>query len=444
MDNVTHALAGLLLAEATVALVGRRRAEPPGAGLRRTAAVIGVVGAELPDADLLYAGPILDLMDMGRLGYLLHHRGHTHTIVFALAGALVLWGIALLARRGRPAAERWALLGLALVATLSHVALDWTNSYGVHPFWPVANGWYYGDAVFIVEPWLWIAAIPPLLLVARSRTLRLLLAVALGGILVAAWRTGQVEPSVALALTLGAAAWLAVVGLAPRARRVALGLGAWLALEAVFFGASRLAERTVRAAVGPATLRDAVLTPAVGDPRCVRALVVELDGGTYRVTRATVAPFPALREASACPASGDGLADGTTASSRAATPRLRWGGEWSAPGAELAALARDDCEIAAALRFIRVPRWRRLPGGAVQLWDARYGAGGFAQVVTPSGPGPCPSPVPPWEPPRGDVIGEAAAELARGREPRRRHREHETTIAAPRVARSARGGSFMR
>src|SRR5687767_242393 len=107
MDNVTHALAGLLLAETTVALVGRRSAEPPGAepsgaGLRRTAAVIGVVGAELPDADLLYAGPILDLMDMGRLGYLLHHRGHTHTIVFALAGALVLWGIALLARRGRP------------------------------------------------------------------------------------------------------------------------------------------------------------------------------------------------------------------------------------------------------------------------------------------------------------------------------------------------------
>ena len=415
MDNVTHALAGLLLAEATVAAVARRTGDAPSAGLRRAAIAIGVVGAELPDADILYAGPVLDLLGMGQLGYLLHHRGHTHTLVFGLAAAIVLWAIARLARRGQPSVERRALLALALAATLSHVLLDWTNNYGVHPFWPASNAWHYGDAVFIVEPWLWIAALAPLLLLARGWVGRVLLGVALGGIVVAAWGTGQVERGVAVALTVGAAGWLGVVAAAPAARRVVLGLLAWLAVEGAFFTASARAERAVAAAVGP-TLRDAVLTPAVGDPRCVRAIVVELDAGTYRVTRATVAPFPAVRAAADCRDAGDALAPGALASTRAATPQLRWGGEWSAPAAELATLAGERCEIAAALRFIRVPRWSRSPSGDAYVWDVRYGRGGFAGIVAPAvRPARCPSPVPPWEMPRGDVIGEGEAGIADGK-----------------------------
>ena len=104
--------AGGLLAAATVSIVERRTGRPATPGYGRAAMILGVIAAELPDADLLYAGPVLG---MGKLGYLLHHRGHTHTVVFAVAAALLLWGVALRRRHGaRPPAERRGLLGLAL------------------------------------------------------------------------------------------------------------------------------------------------------------------------------------------------------------------------------------------------------------------------------------------------------------------------------------------
>ena len=402
MDNVTHALAGGLLAAASIVLVERRTRRPVSTGFRRAAATLGVVAAELPDADLLYAGP---MMGMGKLGYLLHHRGHTHTVLFAVAAALLAWGAVLLARRrSRDPVERRALLSVALVGTLSHLALDFTNSYGVHPFWPVNDAWFYGDAVFIIEPWLWIVALPALWVVFRGRVSRTLFALALVAILAASWTLGQVARDVAIALTIGAVAWSAVVLRSPPARAVLVGAVAWAAVEATFFAAERVARDAVRTAVGDRTYRDAVLNPAVGDPRCVRALVVELDGDVYRATSA-VAPFPALRDAAACGAPRDGMDVGMVPSARPSTEAVRWGASWSASAAELAQLARTNCEVDAALRFVRVPAWQRLPGGGVQLWDMRYGRGGFAEVVSDERPARCPTNVPPWTPPRLDLLG---------------------------------------
>jgi hypothetical protein len=124
----------------------------------------------------------------------------------------------------------------------SHLLLDYTNSYGVHPFWPVRNDWYYGDAVFIVEPWLWVAAVPPLALAARRRGVRAALLLVLGAGLALAWRVGLVPWPGALALTVGALVALAVAArLAPgRARR--RGLLGWLAVE------GRLLDRHARGA----------------------------------------------------------------------------------------------------------------------------------------------------------------------------------------------------
>jgi inner membrane protein len=48
---------------------------------------------------------------------------------------------------------RWGLLfGYACLAGLSHLLLDFTNNYGVRPFWPFSERWYSWDLVFIVEP----------------------------------------------------------------------------------------------------------------------------------------------------------------------------------------------------------------------------------------------------------------------------------------------------
>ena len=150
MDNATHAFAGLLLADATTAWIERRTGTPSNRRLRRAIVGLGIVAAELPDADLLYSGPVVGL---GKLGYLLHHRGHTHTVLFAVAAAVLMWWAVLAIRRRAAeqfdARERTPLLVLAMTASLSHLLLDYSNSYGVHPFWPVDNRWVYGDAVFI-------------------------------------------------------------------------------------------------------------------------------------------------------------------------------------------------------------------------------------------------------------------------------------------------------
>jgi inner membrane protein len=43
----------------------------------------------------------------------------------------------------------------ALIASMSHILLDWTNNYGVRPFFPFNPRWYAGSFVFIADPILW-------------------------------------------------------------------------------------------------------------------------------------------------------------------------------------------------------------------------------------------------------------------------------------------------
>jgi inner membrane protein len=51
---------------------------------------------------------------------------------------------------------RWGWLYLtALISALSHLLLDWTNNYGLRPFYPFNPRWYAGSFVFIAEPVLW-------------------------------------------------------------------------------------------------------------------------------------------------------------------------------------------------------------------------------------------------------------------------------------------------
>jgi inner membrane protein len=50
----------------------------------------------------------------------------------------------------------WGWLYLtACVAALSHLLLDWTNNYGVRPFFPFNPRWFAGSFMFIAEPVMW-------------------------------------------------------------------------------------------------------------------------------------------------------------------------------------------------------------------------------------------------------------------------------------------------
>ena len=79
---------------------------------------------------------------------------------FALTGTLLLLNRWV----RRPA--RWAtsapvepreLLLLSCVAILSHPILDSLNTYGVRWLMPFSGRWFYGDTMFIVDPWVWLA-----------------------------------------------------------------------------------------------------------------------------------------------------------------------------------------------------------------------------------------------------------------------------------------------
>jgi inner membrane protein len=153
LEPVTHFLTG--------ACMGR-------AGLnRKTALATATVtlAAEAPDLDVV-AG------FKGRLFGFAHHRGFTHSFLgIALVSAVVVGLMYLIWRlRGRKLEDpdlppRWGLLfGFAYLAGLSHILLDYTNNYGVRPFWPFSEKWYSWDIVFIVEPIILILLVAGLVL----------------------------------------------------------------------------------------------------------------------------------------------------------------------------------------------------------------------------------------------------------------------------------------
>lgn len=420
MDNVTHTLAGLLAGEAAARLRARRDGAEPPAAFRTAAWLAGAVAANLPDADV-----VAPLLGADRLQTLLHHRGYTHTVVAAAAGAALVWAAALAWWRARarrlteaappgPADARW-LLGVALVASLvCHLGLDWTNDYGVHVWWPASPAWSYGDAVFIIEPWLWVAAVPALARAARRRAAR----VALWGVLVLglalAWRVPLVGRGAALGVTFGAvaSAW-AAARLGP-GRRAGLAVSLWVAVELTFAAGMRAARAQVAAAVAAASpgarLLDVVTTPAPGNPLCARVLTAELDGGRYRVATAWAAAAPSLVSPARCALPervvGTATADFGT-SPRPRTPAVVWRRQWERPAAELRALGAGNCAAHAVLRFARVPVWTDAGPDSLVVGDARYDREpglGFSEFAVARRPGACPT-VPAWRPPRSDVLG---------------------------------------
>lgn len=166
MEPVTHFLTGACLART---------------GLNRKAAYTTLamtLAAEMPDLDTLWSlrGPVSGFE---------HHRGITHTLAALPFEALAITGAMWLLHRWRlrraahadvtasrsdapstdrtivrpstAAPVRWGLLyGFVLIALLSHLLLDWTNNYGIRPFYPFNPRWYAGSFVFIFEPVMFV------------------------------------------------------------------------------------------------------------------------------------------------------------------------------------------------------------------------------------------------------------------------------------------------
>lgn len=160
MDNLAHTLAGLAIAEA---------------GLRRKTALGATtlaIAANLPDIDafILLVGDGVDALAF--------RRGWTHGILAMLVLPLLLAACMRDVTRLRkerpgspPASWRW-LIVLSAIGVWSHPLLDLLNTYGVRLLMPFSSRWFYGDSLFIIDPWLWLMLLAGIV-VSRWRTRRL-------------------------------------------------------------------------------------------------------------------------------------------------------------------------------------------------------------------------------------------------------------------------------
>jgi inner membrane protein len=409
LDNITHTLIGALVGE-TVART--TRSDPgglPGEVRRNLLVATAAIGSNLPDIDVLYS------FIGAKVNYLLQHRGHTHTIVGALVLAAAAFAIArwVLKRRGFAPSTRdltW-LAGVFTFTALLHIGMDFTNNYGVHPFWPLSNRWFYGDTIFIAEPLLW-AACAPLALTFRSKLARsIVVAVLATGIGLASF-SGLVPLLPAITLIVVIAAMLLLGFRAKPPTALAGGVALWFAVTATFAVCTHLAARrvdTLATELFPdARLIDRVLTPMPANPLCWEVMLVQTQGDSVVARRTMLALAPSLIPANGCMSRSLNIPSSAPLErvQVADSAELQWYGEIATGLDRLRQRVAADCEAAAAMRFIRVP-WLAAVGEDTVLGDLRYDREkelGFAEVALHDPPGPCPQRVPDWQPPRADLL----------------------------------------
>jgi len=308
-----------------------------------------IVGANLPDIDILSF--------VGGTDYALgFRRGWTHGVLaMVVLPLLLVWILRVIDRRrtglSPPGFDTRALLWIGYLAVISHPLLDWLNTYGVRLLMPFDGRWFYGDALFIMDPWLWLMLGGSLLLARGGGSAKWVALGILTSLLVLA--TPQIHFGVRTT-------W--VVGLS-------------LLLAARRFGAGRL--RGPRTAAVGISLAGIYVAAMVGSTQLssgwVRAEIEENAG--VGVGRLMVGPVPGN------PFRRDVLAE-VPGGYRYGSVRLLGRPELEMQGRLLERLdpsiadaSRNAPEIAGAVNWMRFPFaeiQQRADGYTVYLLDARY------------------------------------------------------------------------
>jgi inner membrane protein len=437
LDNLTHSLVGVALADLTL----RDTAAP---SERRLFVAAGVVASNAPDLDLLYLR-----ITPPPLGYLLHHRGYSHTIAGLLLLAVLLpltlrvWTTT----RRLGSADAVRLLGLIWISLAGHVMFDALNSYGIHPFYPFDVQWYYADAVFIFEPWVWLILGISAAWALRNRTARFAMLTLIAVLPILFTFLGVMPIGALVMLIIAGRAFVWAASRLSSRTRAAGALAITVLGCAGMFALSRAVEAATRAALAP-TVRGAILdvirTPNPSSPLCWSVITVEkneiedtvvLRRGTmsllpawqpptscasWRFTRraldrardrpARIDPdgnrmsAPTARPAGAERGTGAPASDGDGGSGGAKPPGLVWTDEIRESLTGLRDLAAQDCWARAWLQFGRAPVVRD-----GRLYDLRFDTGTGRNFTTltlaTERDAGCPPHVTPWAMPRADLVG---------------------------------------
>ena len=144
MDPIAHTLAGAVLAE-----TGLKR-------VSRYATATLLIGVNLSDIDGI-------AKFWGQDTSLYFRRGWSHGILALVVLPLLLVGLIWLwnrwrshAANGRQAFRLGWIIALSFLAACTHPLLDWMNTYGIRLLMPFDERWFYGDTLFIIDPWIWL------------------------------------------------------------------------------------------------------------------------------------------------------------------------------------------------------------------------------------------------------------------------------------------------
>ena len=298
MDPIAHTLAGAALAE-----TGLRRKT-------RYATATLMIGANLPDIDVIATFWGSDPMLYWRRGW---SHGILAMIVLPLLLAAAVWIWHRWRGRQRPGDLRYRpgmILLLSYLAVLSHPMLDWLNTYGVRLLMPFDGRWFYGDTLYIIDPWMWLLAGSAILMGRHgSRTAMaagLIMAGAAGSLLLF---TNVTPLLVKLSWCVAAAGLLVVAWRLPRRVRPEPLAGSCLVLLALYIALTGAMARQVEAqqlAEYPMALQ-AQTNPIPGTPFRHRVVLMTPDhyrlitaqGEEYRLPRPE--PDPIIEAALADP-----------------------------------------------------------------------------------------------------------------------------------------------
>jgi inner membrane protein len=202
VDPLTHTLVGANLASTRL---GR---------MSRLAPAALIIGANFPDLDAVtYLFASADFS----FGF---RRGWTHGVLallvlpFVLTALLLLWARLRRAADDDPPLRPYRLLALATLAVLTHPFLDWLNTYGMRWLMPFDGRWFYGDSVFIMDPWLWLLLAVPWMFARRARPALIVL----WGVLTALLLLAVASRSLQHATIVGAVALIPLLALLWRPR----------------------------------------------------------------------------------------------------------------------------------------------------------------------------------------------------------------------------------
>ena len=143
MDNLCHTLVGAALGEAGL----RQRTRFGNATL--------MIASNLPDLDVLVFATSTPSVAF--------RRGWTHGILAdmllppLLTAAMLWFAQRRPAHPGAPPIRPREVLLLSYLGVVVHVLMDLLNNYGVRLLMPFSQYWFYGDVLFIIDPWLWLA-----------------------------------------------------------------------------------------------------------------------------------------------------------------------------------------------------------------------------------------------------------------------------------------------